>query len=343
MRINEIKAKGYSVFPATVETRKKSMWVGAIKYVEQLAAITNTNIASWDILALLSNQEGDYYTDRTKINKIFFAKKSEIDLSPVSTSVPDQFRYEIEKLKNINPSNLESMQKKANSAMVEATRLSVSASSKILEARKIQVFIDKVTGKQIDYMDEINQVIREGFWELDKVKDGIISMRTVSDVWLTYKNVAHAVNIKLCFGRYVFSYKLGQGRLWPFEYERNLRYNVGSTGYIHPHISGIGEHANICWGTMQTDANNAIVNGDVVGVFSIAAQHLCNYNHDSAYVHMDKYKDLYERIELANKENSNEQKQMALGESGEEARQILTEALAYPPNTEAPRPAPEGF
>jgi hypothetical protein len=266
---------------------KRKAHILAVQYIELLASQTGTKMEPWDLAVVFGTGKSGHelVTDKTEINKIFFAKIEEI-----KTKTPAQvFAIEARVAEQIDASTrlntdriLNDLRRNRDRHILDATRAYERIANSLVEAHRIETSIMAVERRESTVSNQISQLIQENFWDFHELHGGILKLSTKNDVVLTHKNPAAGVDIRLNMGRYLAHLNLSTMGLSVFPYEDNLILS----GYPHPHIT---ESGNICWGSASNTVHEKLPTGQVMDVFRILASLLVNYNDSNPYIALAQF------------------------------------------------------
>lgn len=293
MLISQMEASNYSYFDAIEPKVKRSANVNAVKYIKKLAALTNTDISNWDIVALFKHPEKDGFlvTDKTAINQIFF-KFREVAPTVQTTLSDDMTARLIQLQKKRRATSANHIRDRALSKERDAKSYYNTFLNLLGEAATLRKQYEIMIGHESSYPHELAKILAEGFWELDTVTDDLICVRTKHDIHLNFVNKKHGAYMNVNLGRFLIKYNVGRASVKCVKYDNNLTHN----GYYHPHVSSDGD---ICFGEISNEVTEYLSSGVLTKVLELIQKALTAYNDNSAYANIHKF--YLERIAYENR------------------------------------------
>ena len=245
-------------------------------YIKLLAQNTSTDISSWDLTKVF----GDV-TDRRDINKRFFEQVKSLapaQKEPEKVVVPQTSRNSLDnrrvvsKLETIIRRERKKTQRLADK-MDEIQKRIVKTNNKIAEVkgRASSSFIE----------EQINSIVKDGFWECPIFKGKYFYLNTKNDVIMHRTQNTDTLN----FGKFGVSIDMSNFDLRLLAYENNITYDTYHNGVIHPY--GFRQR-NICFGSAVRTVASLKANLDLVGIMRLLAALLTTYDDNSspvAYFH----------------------------------------------------------
>ena len=308
MLLSEIIRNKYSCFDS-LEVRKKSGSINAVKYIRELGQMTQTNIAGWDISEVFKNPKSEFILiDKRAINKVFFdyCDKHQEDNSLLPT---DLLAGITAAERTIGTRKVAGIKRSLNNLMSSIRVNERKIEQDLTKAAKYRNEAVRYENGQADLLNHIKRLVAQGFWDVDGVSDHEIICRTKEPITLTFKNIAQKVDYSVPMGEFEVILRFDQG-IKVYSYEDNIT----SRYHIHPHVS---QNASVCYGTASDAKNDAFKILDVFTLFDITRVVLTTYYDGNPFVSLDSFKKQYEEMEIERKENE----KMELEERAQEARE----------------------
>jgi hypothetical protein len=241
-------------------------------YIKMLAQNTSTDISSWDLAKVF----GDV-ADRRDINKRFFEQVKSLvpaQKEPEKVVVPQTSRNSLDnrkvvsKLETIIRRERKKTQKLADK-MAEIQQRIIETNNKIAEVKGC------ASGSFIE--EQINSIVKDGFWERPIFKGKYLYLNTKNDVIMHRTHNTGTLN----FGKFGVSIDLSNFDLRLLAYENNITYDSFSSSVIHPY----GFHQrNICFGSAVRTVASLKANLNLVGIMRLLAALLTTYDDNSSPV-----------------------------------------------------------
>jgi len=290
MKIEELKRDNFSAFASLTDEYTRLNQINAVKYIEHMAALSNTDIRNWDIKQVFADQdkEGLLIVSKTELNKRLFAHKERVeqkvdalkvlspkdldDLKKIAERVSSELKKKALRRLEEHKDNAESYQREVDKHMALARKA----------AAELEIYN---SGKLKDISGDICKVVEKGFFKYDRIVDGkVLRLTTINDVVLTHKDNVQLIDMSLNLGSFAVEYHLIDGRVTVKAAGRNRFYN----DLYHPHLSSYGE---VCWGGARQNAVDALASGDIVTLCDLIAYILSAYNVRDAYVNLVNLRD----------------------------------------------------
>jgi hypothetical protein len=289
--IQEITGSCFKVINRLGKDKKKEQ-IEATRYIELLASQTGTRIESWDILKLFSAGKGKVLiVDKTEINQRFFSQLEAIKvttLTEVSVLDSETFKKIDEvskgrvKVGKKNSNSIEALKKRQASYLQMIEKYLLRANQYTEKASNLEKQLNVLESKRTNYASQINELLKENFWEFRRLNDRTVELVTRTDIILRHRNPAAGVNLSVNMGRYLVQLDLFWNTVSVWPYKDNVLVN----GYPHPHITSGG---SICWGNASSVIAKAMPRGDLLTVFRLLASILTSYNDGSPYVSLEHF------------------------------------------------------
>lgn len=300
MQMHELTANGFAHFNGIDDRRKRSTQVNAVKYIGQLAAMTKTDISSWDITKMFGRDDGSIIQDKTKINKTFFtAIENGAEESPIDLPIAD-----IEKMQGRwSTGRISTLEHQLNTKTSHANSYLNSYTNYMRQAAGIKNQIAQIKGGESWLLDEVKRVIDSGNWtdcELD-MENNYITFTTKHDAILKYVDRNNEVDITYNFGKFKAEISLSSflPLVWPTDWDKVHSF---SRGYCHPHIPSMSRHGkqDVCLGSLRDEMNRATSEFKFAKCFEIIHTVLNSYNHGDAYKTLPTFQQWYDEYHERN-------------------------------------------
>jgi hypothetical protein len=279
MNLREVIRSGYKVFNRMGEDKRKAH-ILAIQYIELLANQTNTRMEPWDIAEVFGTGKGsELITDKTEINKKFFAKIEEIKSKTPAEAFALETRImeQMDALTRASTDREIAGHKRSRDAAIQnATRQFTAGQQYLEQANGFEKQIMALERRESTIPGQISQIVQESFWEFFQLNGPNLDLITRNDVILTHKNSAADVDLRVNFGKFKTTVNLQNMTINVFTHEGNL--NLDS--FYHPHVYTNG---NICWGTAASTVAGKLPKGEIADVLRLLASVLTNYNDGNPY------------------------------------------------------------
>lgn len=304
LTISQIERQNYTWPGQPTEKRKRGASIGAIKYLKDLAARSQTDISNWPVLKLFSDGKGGVISDRPKMNGIFFDYK--LKAPAVRLALSPEALLKLRCLEDA-ARNLSArpMINQAERSMNYALSRHREYMSYMKTAAKAYAQAELIKGHRPDYARDVVEVEAEGFWKFSDIESDTanIVFETVNDVLLSYLNTQHGVKQSVNLGRFRVIYSIKDAVLFFQSITKKFR-------HVHPHI-----HANtMCFGDVRDEIHQFIAKGMIVPVMQICQKALQSYNPDSPYTRLEWFLEENKRLE----DLSDEERQEEMEEVDEE-------------------------
>ena len=296
MNIKEVIDCGrYTIFSKMGdENRNKHVMI--VNYIDQIASASSIDIGEWNIFELFGAGKGNnLITDRREINRRFFAKfreeKSNKPQEELSIEAAIQERLN-NLARGIMERKLSDLAGRKDYEMRAAKRLSTQMTQKISEAFKLDQQIRIMANQQVDIGAQIATIVAEGFWKYEAItEDNVLKMVTTGDVVCNHINKAAGIDVRVNLGKfraklYINDMELTAESVVP--YEQNI-FRQADLPH-HPHVNG-----SICWGRSQNTVIELLAACELVEVFRIFANLLCDYNDENPYAALVSYQRVIEQ------------------------------------------------
>lgn len=291
MNIQQAASSSFKIFNRLGKDRKK-LQVEAVEYIALLASQTGTRTESWDLVKLFGTGKGaTLITDKTEINRKFFAQIEAVKASAL-TVIPSLDEATFKKIDELSVSRVCGGKRTANS--IEALKKRQERYAKMIEkyflmanqyiekASKLDKQITVLEGRRTNYASQINELLKENFWEFYGLTGSSIELVTRTDVTIRYRNPAAGINYTVNMGRYLAALDLSGNYITVHPFKNNIMVDR----YPHPHVSG---STNVCWGNASSTVAQCLSKGDIGTVFRLLASILTGYNDGNPYVNIEQF------------------------------------------------------
>jgi len=287
MNLREVVRSGYKIFSRMNEEKRKAHILG-IQYIEFLANQNNTKMEPWDLLEVFGTGKGnELVTDKTEINKRFFAKLEDIKNKTPAAAFAIESRI-MEQMDALTRSNLDreinTLKRERDNHISNATRNFTAGHRELEAAHAVDVRIMALERRESTVPNQIAQIVQENFWEFHALNGPNLDLVTKNDLILTHKNPAAGVDLRVNFGKFKVSINLQNFSLKVLKHEGNL--DLGN--FYHPHVYTNGE---VCWGTASGTVSQKLPKGELKDVLSLLASVLANYNDGNPYRHLAEFQE----------------------------------------------------
>lgn len=286
MNISELKSQ-YKANPGPTSGKNLAM----LQYIEDLASRTATNIAEWD--AGIFVDEGNIVTVKTKINKIFFERKDQSQVSVVQEV--DALQKELNDSLNKHSYSrikqaLDGMKKRQAAAIKEATDHYKNAAELIQGAYKLIGDIAALEGGQAStFGDQVMEVLRTGLLSFQSF-DGTILRLTTQDIINTEVNPTAGLDLRVNLGQFLFSIDIKTMRVLVLKHKNNIM--VGE--HYHPHVGAGGD---LCQGNASASYASSSVEGRIGDLLQLIITVMQTYNPANPYKPLAKFHEASPRKE----------------------------------------------
>ncbi len=279
MNIAEIKSNSYKVFARQGEENRAHNVI-ALQYIEDLASKAGINIYTWDLVELFKDKtkrSTHFIRDRKEINRIFF-EYYEVYKATIGDRLAKAEREMRSTVKNgINRRKEELIAEKTrilkdwqNAAVIKHKE----AEDRIARAWSTHNEILAIEGNDTNIVEDIMQVITEGFYELHSFDGVFVKLATKTDLILTEVNKSAGINRRVNLGRLLITISIVDYKIGVFPLERNIIVN----NHVHPYVSGVG---GVCWGTASGQWEKLHKEFKTKEILNLLASILQNYVSDS--------------------------------------------------------------
>ena len=288
MKMSEYIAAGYSSIsgPDAIKNRQ----IGALKYIQNLASSSGTNISYWDVDDIFKDTDDKFPIDRSKINKIFFQAKKKYSAAEGSNLDPAFVASLQEVQESVKKSFVEQCQKEHDQCVERAKRCLIDY-ERALRLANQQMIKMRMTDNETGFLTgQIKKLADTSRWDNFKIDGHIFSAVTKTPVVLNHIHKEDGIDHTLLMGHYrvfcdVRSYTVTAG----IEKEVSPPYASrfqGTLDHCHPHVNMGG---GICFGSLSEAITLSQAEQNIVDVFDIVEQVLRNYNDDDAYTGLYRF------------------------------------------------------
>lgn len=271
--ISEIIKNNYEIFNSIEDKRVRGTQVNAIKYIQLLASVSKTDVTRWEVAKVFKKKDSDLLeSDKNKINKIFFTYR-DANVPEDSGAIP--FANELAHLsKSYGNVAANRLITKADDKEHEARYFLGEAHKKIKEAFDFRQRSMALRGVFPNYIEEIKEVERRGFFRLDEVNESSVYLDTINPVVLFHVNESLGIKQSVDFGIWTLEINLGSN-FFVKAYLKSGGVAVGSNQ--HPHVYNDGR---LCFGSIN-GTEKALSSGSIKSIAELCEKVLGSYNHES--------------------------------------------------------------
>lgn len=286
--MSQARALGYEVGEGSKDV---------LLYVEQLASMTDTDVASWPVAQVFLH--GENMADKGTINQRFFHYREHNEPMLQGVVIPEEMaqlnawfhKYRISRDISQLEHDLRTYMDYANDYLrsyTERIQLISDTKSKLNDA----ILLTKLKGKpDHPFFAAYPEILADGFFKFRRFYTQYPDSRDqrsyaefiTQPITLTFKEESSGIDETVFMGRYLVRLRIDRFHAYLLKYSDNLTAN----GYHHPHADSSG---SICFGAMNITA--IIENQDYVEYMSAIKHVLKNYNDGNPYVSLSKYVDL---------------------------------------------------
>lgn len=265
----------------------------SIRYIYDLADETGVDVSKWDVEDVFGP---DLTIPVQEINKRFFAHTRRESRAEKIAVTEDQIAKAEAASQYYRAKEPTELITKRNTLISENDTLQNSINTKIKLMLEVEDQIAESQRKKIELAPIIKEILQEGFWTLDYVReekpraDTEKLLEFLSDEIILQDPQTDGRDFKLNFGRIRIRIQCnGQVSAAPYEAQDKAILNGergGIWGYFHPFVSNTGV---ICFGTGASVAAAAIAKRNYGDVFMLAQRILTTYPGGVAYVYLKKF------------------------------------------------------
>lgn len=291
MNMREIRKKSYNVFHDCESGAHSEALKRALCYIDQLGAVTQTDISDWDITEIFKNpgsEKGFIYTDKNKINAVFFEEMKKPVEKPVS-KLSDDTRLHLKGIfREVGGQARRIMQERESSlkSQVEAHRRAYEQSlGKWIDIRHNIESNNGIHSIEF-YMNQIDKILAGGFWTMTSSDQGTSYLTFESpEIVLSEVNEKADISYSVPLGRFFinlhFNGVINIGPLNPTKLRPRSVY--------HPHVAPDGTP---CFGNLASEYHLAVEKADMVSIMDICKQVLTNYCPENPFAHLHEFRDM---------------------------------------------------
>lgn len=300
--MREVREKNYEIFPKETALSILNIQKGTLKYIEHLAAITETNIATWDPFAVFAKEDGLFPRERNKLNQLFFSHRERVKDSVASEILPQPdderimslcasvnklFAKSIETTMKKHESQIQDLERHMNNKSMELQRAQENYSRALLAKSGMK----QKQKEGLSVHESVKRVIRDGWWTLAPDSDqseGMLVFLT-PEVTLSQINEKAAVNFVVPMGRYLvkLTTRSQSLKVRVNAYDKNPL--CPESGLYHPHVNSSGE---VCAGDAGKELTLAETTFDVEKIMRLLKAILTTYNDDNPYQELSTFQEL---------------------------------------------------
>lgn len=282
MKIKELEANGLYTYFARMGDETRSKMISTLNYIKQIAAVTETDINSWDINEVFGTRGNQLLLDKKEINKRFVemmkgavtAKVAE--KTGVSKEIAELHAQINSNIGSVLTSRINSLNNKVNSLHRDHLSRILDANSKLEEAVKIQHEILALSKGEIDIAGHITRINNGGFWKFIKYENSKLVFVSNKEIILRHIDPREKTDISVNLGRYKVDLSINGVHVNVSSFDNGVL--VGALS--HPHVNG----GSVCWGNAASTAANLITSFNISGYMQLLANLLLDYNKDNPYM-----------------------------------------------------------
>ena len=327
MKLKDMLVKSSAFYSKIESAQVKMEMYQACKYIQKLSSASGIDCTAWEIDEVFKRSDGLIYSDKTKINEIFFQWKDHkpkyegLTTSQVKAIDAMEVKGKANKAKQL----LSSYNEFINSSNYYAKESNNAAQN----AARVWIEYLMYAGEKHNAHVEVEALLKDGFFKLASVssKANVIIFETVSDVVLSYYNKVHMAKYAVNMGKYCVSYFLRDGVVKVAWADGVPAYHdwlsSDANRYCHPHVSQDGY---VCFGEEKYNYADSVAKGKIHHVMTLVQHVLSNYHDGAPYVRLEAYKEAIEAYEKDQANKEEEQKQQPLAKiASEELERMLNE------------------
>ena len=262
----------------------------AARYIAYLAQQTGTHVDQWDlekVFGLTENFKNEI--GRSVINKKFFQeaekikKKTAVKKKPdvaikktITAAVAKRKKHDATELKRLLADRTEFLRLAGEHAM----RYQASVSQAAGAARELR----RLKKINVSVPDQIEKIVKGGFWELHEFVDDTLSFVTKNDIIISHGNRKALEGTGVNFGKFRVEVELRDAVVEVFPHGNNIYDEAGA--YYHPHVD---ESGDVCWGNAAGSAATFLTDLDIVGLLLLLSTLLSNYNSSAPFVNLEDF------------------------------------------------------
>jgi hypothetical protein len=262
----------------------------ALTHIETLGNCYEVNIDNWDILKIFGKDEPEkngIYTRVDILNKRFaeeFKKHTQEkpDMEEIrkkitgNSSMVDYHKTNFFR----NSGGLVSLETSLGNYRRNLTSYRNHVTTTISNIRKTLEDIEtaKITAskeKDLSWLEGIEKILGENFWEIGSSYRDFISIRTKRPVYLKYKNPSAGLDFTVNMGYFTLEIRIGNTSISLYPYKDNIEVD----NIHHPHF----DSGAPCLGNAEGQYHNALEAKDSYKAIRILQALLTTYNHANPY------------------------------------------------------------
>jgi hypothetical protein len=290
LTITQVKSYGFR-HPDMIlrygETPELTKQINAIRYVEHLAGVTKTDIASLPLGHFL-NSNGNMIVERTELNRVFFKLRENLTETPRERAIiPRERLLEIEEYLRAalnRACDKRELEVRGQFVRVQTKARALQEEKRILVERKLSLMaLEKARDTGPSLSPQVQKVLDRGFYTLSS---GSGLSFVTEPITLSYYNMTQGRENVAFMGKYIVDLKFENGfspRVYAF------LDNLSCAGCVHPHVGPTGL---ICFGDQQSAAETYAANLDLVSLMELIKDVLTVYCDKNPYAYLHVYQEL---------------------------------------------------
>lgn len=289
MQIKDIRGDGYYFGSIKGDHEAQIKQINNLKYVEHLGQVTKTDVSDWPLDVFMTT-EGRIYSERQKLNEVFFEFKAKADAMP--KAVPNVNMAAVKQIEKsmitMLDQKIEREGLKMTTAMKEldlATKKAVVKQRDVFYHSTLVRSLQKVRDDGFNLLPQIQTVLDCGFWQL--VEDSNALQFISPPITITYFNKKQARNNAVHLGKLLLTLSVSTDCVLSAKCSKHSG-AAHTLDNAHPHVNGSGQ---ICFGELKPHYERAIAIMDIPGVCELVRQILNSYNEGDAYVNIHTFED----------------------------------------------------
>jgi hypothetical protein len=309
-KLQDLKAENFAFFQGLPEDIRDKM-VKSVEYIQQLASMSQTSIADWDLTDVFKPEHGEYplLVDKKSINKKFFAYEAQVKTEGEDALLPAKVRKTLtetvsDRIKKRKQAQVQNYQNNIDSYFRNIENYETHIRHQWTEVRKAQELIAMYTGTgPLPITEELLKIAKHPFWEYKSSDSSHIHFLTRNPVVLSEVNKKAGLDIRVPLGLFRASIAYDSWTVTVHQHKDN----VTSNGHPHCYISNQG---SVCWGTAQGTASQFQKEGKLADMMDLLASLLTTFAPDShPYVRLADLKIRYDQMEAQKAEAAREERE----------------------------------
>lgn len=278
LRMIDVKSNDFAYFDNVIEhPSTRSAVKGAFRYIVTLSNLASTPIDHWDIEQVFKGEDG-WITDKGKINKAFFERKSAEPAKMLN--VPEHLLKLLERpLMELVSGNVREIERSiANKKTNIATAYSqIQTHTRQLSELNRSLIAAQFARKGIEtgLIGQVNKILAELPVELWAIESGSISFLCTTDTIVPYRDLPNGINRRYNLGRLIFTVNVADMSVKC--YRRDLINRWANANQAHFHMGSY-----LCQGGFSSDFANAVNNTDIFLLMSVLMRWKDTYDQSSS-------------------------------------------------------------